>query len=175
MGQSLWMRLAGQRTEGDMARRLPLAHDLCCRLQNGSRSRLYQIALPSTSQFARILSVLLGHGFVSSVTRGTSDGPDANAFLTAPLPDRRLWVALKYRDEQPVLRSARPVSKPSLRLQFSRPELQAWHAGKTVRNQRALITGEICIVRDDQGDVMEGREAIRLGAPSSEVLCRVSS
>lgn len=155
--------------------RLPLAHNLCSQLQNGSRARLRSITVPATGQYANVLSVLLSQGFISSFTRGTRAAPDPLAFLSAPLSQRVLWVDLKYRDDQPVLRNARAVSKPSLRVRMTGKELAALHAGKVVNDVRGLATGEVCVVRTGEGQYYEGREALRAKLRSAEVLCRISS
>lgn len=155
--------------------RLPLAHNLCSQLQNGAMSRLRTVNVPCSNLYANVLSILLSQGFISSVTRGTRLLQDPTEFLSAPVQHRRLWVEMKYRDDQPVLRSMHAVSKPSLRVQMTKQELERLHAGKGVKSVRGLVTGEVCVVRTANGQYYEGREAIRAQLPSAEVICRVSS
>ncbi|EGG06661.1 uncharacterized protein MELLADRAFT_30347, partial [Melampsora larici-populina 98AG31] len=118
--------------------------NLCSQLQNTSRRRLRHVPIPSNILHSSILNVLLNEGFVSAVSRGTTDGPDPSSFIKVPLSDRRLWVEHKFRDEQAVLRSASAVSKPSLRVYMSKDELKDFIVGK---GSKGLRLGEICVVR----------------------------
>ncbi|OAV89339.1 30S ribosomal protein S8, variant [Puccinia triticina 1-1 BBBD Race 1] len=157
-----------------MSRRIikpSLPYDLCAHLQNSARSRMRQVPVPSTGLHQSLLTILLDQGFISSLTRGTRNGPDPAGFLAAPLSQRRLWLEHKFRDEQPVLRAARLVSKPSLRVYHDRPLLHRF-----VSQQISL--GEICVVRSIDGKFLwEAREALKHldNQQSVEVVCRVSS
>lgn len=148
-----------------------LAHNLCSHLQNTSRRRLRLVPMSSTILHASILNVLLNHGFVSSISRGTPSGPDPAGFVGASVSERRLWVEHKFRDEQPVLRSATPISKPSLKVLMQKHELAQF-----VRSRLGL--GEICVVRSLDGkSYREAREFLKRmnDSESVEVVCRVSS
>ncbi|KAI8444244.1 ribosomal protein S8 [Phakopsora pachyrhizi] len=149
-----------------------LPFNLCSHLQNTSQRRLRQVMVPSSSLNLSILSVLLEHGFISNLTRGTVEGPDPKGFKDPELPiaRRRLWVELKYRDEQPVLRKISLVSKPSVRVHMYRQQLLDY-----ITRTGGLGLGEICLVR---GGIWEARQAIRLmNSPDQavEVICRASS
>ncbi|KAG0146277.1 hypothetical protein CROQUDRAFT_722973 [Cronartium quercuum f. sp. fusiforme G11] len=150
-----------------------LAHNLCSHLQNTSRRRLRHAPIPASTLHSSILNVLLSEGFVSGISRGTLEGPDPSAYVKAPVRRRILWVEHKFRDEQPVLRSAVPVSKPSLRVFMSKDELKEFIGGK----RNGLRLGEICVVRSLDGkSYWEGRQSLGvIGNEPVEVVCRVSS
>lgn len=129
------------------------------------------VPVPSSRLNLGLLSILLDQGFISNLTRGTAEKPDPMGFLAAPLSQRRLWLEHKFRDEQPVLRAAKLVSKPSLRVYKDRSLLAAF-----ISHQ--LVLGEICLVRSLDGRLLwEAREALKHldNEQSVEVLCRVSS
>ncbi|EFP82178.1 hypothetical protein PGT21_021610 [Puccinia graminis f. sp. tritici] len=157
-----------------MSRRIikpSLPYDLCAHLQNTARSRLRTVPVPSSGLHQSLLTILLDQGFISNLTRGTKQAPDPAGFLAAPISQRRLWIEHKFRDEQPVLRNARLVSKPSLRVYHDRSLLNKFVDQK-------ISLGEICIVRSVDGLFLwEAREALKHldNHQSVEVLCRVSS
>lgn len=157
-----------------MSRRIvkpTLPYNLCSHLQNTARRRLRQVPVPSTALHLGVLSILLDQGFISSLTRGTDQAPDPAGFSAAPLSQRKLWLEHKFRDEQPVLRTARLVSKPSVRVYQDRQLLAGFVA-------RQLTLGEICIVRSIDGKFLwEAREALKhlKNDEAIELICRVSS
>ena len=122
------------------------------------------------------LAIAIGmyrEGFLSSVQRGSLEGPDEAYTPTTPanVSTRRLWLGLKYRDAAPVLSNMHVISKPSRKIWMSVSELQELVQGKKGREMiRGLVPGEICLIGTDKG-VMEIREAIkrRIGG---EVLIR---
>ncbi|KAI9606889.1 hypothetical protein H4Q26_006433 [Puccinia striiformis f. sp. tritici PST-130] len=145
-----------------MSRRIirpSLPYDLCAHLQNSARSRFRTVPVPSSALNLSLLSILLDQGFISSLTRGTTK---------APIRQRRLWIEHKFRDEQPVLRAAKLVSKPSLRVYKDRELLTRFIS-------QQLTLGEICVVRSIDGQFLwEAREALKHldNQQSIEVICR---
>lgn len=102
-------------------------------------------------------------------------GPDEAYTPTTPdnVATRRLWLGLKYRDAEPVLRNMHIISKPSRKIWMGSSELQELVHGRMGKEMvKGLVPGEICFVGTDRG-VMEIRDAIkrRIGG---EVLLRVS-
>lgn len=82
-------------------------HCLCSpnlwQLRNGTRARLRQVVLPYTNQNLAILSLLLKHGFISSVGRGSDTDCDPAIFKDLPVSQQRLWADMKYRQNRPIL------------------------------------------------------------------------
>lgn len=157
-----------------------LPHKLCTQLQTTSRASLASTALPYSTASLSITSILLRSGLISSLTLGTSASADPTQFNTLPAPERRLWVNLKHRNGQPVLRTMELVSKPSLRVVVDNKELGRLLTGRRARNVDGVGMGEVLILkvpRDKQGlrkagDLyMEGWEAWRAGL-GGEVICR---
>ncbi|ORY02430.1 30S ribosomal protein S8 [Basidiobolus meristosporus CBS 931.73] len=151
---------------------MPRVHDVCSAIQNGFRARLKQISLPDTKMNLAISRILYNQGFVSSVMRGDYNGPNETY---VPLTDeniatRRLWLDLKYKDNQPVLRQIQCVSKPSRKIRAQLDELKLLASGKRSGMLKPLQPGEIMIVTTPYG-VLELHEAVAKNA-GGEILCR---
>ena len=153
---------------------MPLHADLCVRLQNASRAKLRSVPVPNTKTNLWITSILLQHGFIYNVTRGTVTGPSAVDWNNAPDVRKRLWVDLKYRsDDRPVLESMTLVSKPSRPLSMTSEELLRWLTGRRAKFVAPLRAGEIGIVDCGRHGWFEAKEAMRRRL-KGEVVCRVS-
>lgn len=153
---------------------MPLYADLCVRLQNASRAKLKSVPVKNTKSNLWITSILLQHGFIYNVTRGTVGGPSALDWNSASDVRRRLWVDLKYRaDDRPVLESMNLVSKPSRRLSMTNDELLRWVTGRRAKFVTPLRAGEIGIVDCGKDGWFEAKEAMRRKL-EGEVVCRVS-
>lgn len=129
-------------------------HNLLTTLQNGARARIRSIPLPYTKAALGITNVLLQHGFLHNVTRGTLKGPSPSDFLKAASPaSRRLWVDLKYgADDHPILAHARAVSKPSRKIFLDPKELLRLVTGRRAQFVNPLQLGEVAIVRCNSYD-----------------------
>jgi ribosomal protein S8 len=147
-----------------------LPHDLCARVQNAFRSRHRDIGVVHTTQN---LGILLRSGFVSSISRGTVEGPDPIAFQSAPVSQQRIWATLKYRDDRPVLNNMELISKPSNHVFFDIGEIRRMCSGRTAQTVKPLAMGEVAVVRtkSKEHEWLEARDALRLGL-SGEMVCR---
>jgi len=153
---------------------MPLHADLCVRLQNASRAKLKSVPVPNTKANLWITSILLRHGFIYNVSRGTITGPSNTDYNEASEARRRLWVDLKYRsDERPVLERMNLVSRPARRLKMTSDELLRWLTGRRAKFVTPLRAGEIGIVDCGKDGWFEAKEAMRRRL-SGEVVCRVS-
>ena len=153
---------------------MPSYGDLCVRLQNASRAKLKSVPIANTKANLWITSILLQHGFIYNVTRGTIAGPSAVDWNSAPDVRRRLWVDLKYRsDDRPVLERMNLVSKPSRRLSMTSEELLRWMTGRRAKFVTPLRAGEIGIIDCGKDGWFEAKEAMRRKL-TGEVVCRVS-
>ncbi|KAF9973219.1 hypothetical protein BGZ73_003579 [Actinomortierella ambigua] len=152
---------------------MPRHYDLCARVQNGFTSKLRRIAVPDTKLNRAISNVLYKEGFIASVSRGNHVQPDTEYTPTTPdnIATRRLWLELKYNNDEPVLKKMSVISKPSMRIVMKVPELQSLAAGNRAQFVKGLQPGEIAILSTNYG-VMELRDALEKGA-GGEVLCRV--
>ncbi|KAG9045289.1 hypothetical protein FS837_006554 [Tulasnella sp. UAMH 9824] len=152
-----------------------LPYDLMARLQNGFMARLKRLPVPHTTQNLAILSIMLRHGFLSNVTRGTINDADPNAWQAAPEPHRRIWVDLKYRDDLPVLSKAEIISKPSKRLVLTPDDVRRICSGQMASFVKPLGMGEVAVIRQGGGNKVqwyEAREALEKGL-GGEILCRM--
>lgn len=88
-------------------------------------------------------------------------------------------MGLKFRDNNPVLRKGKIVSKASKRVMVTHEELGRLLTGRRARNVEGLGLGEVLVVRDmreggergTQESYLEGWEAWRKGL-GGEVVCR---
>jgi ribosomal protein S8 len=152
---------------------MPLPHDLCARLQNAFRARHQRVSVAHTTQNLAILSVLLRAGFLSTITRGTVQGPSPTDFGTSDELHLRIWADLKYRDDKPVLHNMSLVSLPSRRVFMKIDEIRRICSGRRAQTVKPLGMGEIAIVRtkSKEHEWLELREAIQMKL-DGEVICR---
>ncbi|KAF9178810.1 hypothetical protein BGZ51_007456 [Haplosporangium sp. Z 767] len=151
---------------------MPRHYDLCARIQNGFRAHLRRIAVPDTKMNLAISNVLYKEGFIAGVSRGDHVQPDTTYVPTTPdnIATRRLWLELKYNNDEPVLKKMSAISKPSKKIIMKVDELQNLAAGNRSQFIKGLQPGEIAILTTNYG-VLELREALEKGA-GGEVLCR---
>ncbi|GAA5962088.1 hypothetical protein JCM3765_005517 [Sporobolomyces pararoseus] len=153
-----------------------LPHELCARLTNASLARHRYVPLAPTKQHLSLLSLLLSHGFISSVSYGSTDTssattPNPASFSEARICDKRVWAELKYRQDRPVLNKMRLVSHPSRRIFMDKDEIRRFVKGSRVKFVPGLTLGEVALVESKEGFI-EGREAVRRGL-GGEVIARV--
>lgn len=144
-------------------------------LKLGSMHRTNRVSVSYHPSARQAAAVLLQHGFISSVTYGTANGPDPAGFraLAGHPRAQRLWLDMKFRDHRPVIGDAKTVSKPGLKLYFSPGEMRALMNGKTARFVEPFERGELGIVRTGEA-VMSMGEAVMRNL-SGEVVMRISS
>jgi len=152
---------------------MPLPHDLCSRVQNAFRARHAKVAVNHNTQNLGILSILLRSGFISNISRGTTDTPSPADFSQAPIAQQRIWADLKYRDDRPVLNAMELVSMPSKRIFMDLAEIRMICSGRRAQTIKPLGMGEIAVVRtkSKEHEWLEAREALQLKL-GGEVICR---
>ncbi|KAK8061783.1 hypothetical protein PG994_008149 [Apiospora phragmitis] len=160
---------------------LPKIANLCSHMQNASKARLGLTSTPHTKYNLAVLLSMQKAGFLSFVTRGGATPPDPTSLstyepeplTTANIAHQRLWVGLKYSNNEPVLRKMQAISTPKRPITMKLPDLErvarGWDTNGRV-NVRGLNMGECLFVSTSKG-VMEVREALerKLGGL---VLCR---
>jgi small subunit ribosomal protein S8 len=149
-----------------------LAH-VCSHLQNATKARLGLTSVPHTKLILSLMLGLQDQGFVSSVTRGDIAGPDTTYTPTTQenIATRRLWLGLKYYDNEPVLSKMSLVSKPTQSIWMGVEALRAIASGKDCDYVRGLQPGEAIFLGTDRG-LFELREAIERQV-GGQLLCRV--
>ncbi|KAL6948821.1 37S ribosomal protein S8, mitochondrial [Hanseniaspora vineae] len=147
--------------------------NMCCHLQNVTMVRSTLTSVPYSKMNLQISYNLYKHGFLTSLQRGSTKGPDFEYTEVTPdnISTRRLWVGLKYRNNQPVLSKISLISKPNLHIQLNHTDLLKVCKGLTVRKIKPLQPGELILVQH-KGIVMEINEAIAKKKDNCLVLLR---
>lgn len=152
----------------------------CAHLQNSSRARLGLTSLPNHKQNLLFALALHRAGLISTVVRAGPAPPrpeqlltfEAEPVTTANVATRRLWLGLKYVDNEPVMRTVRAISKPSRPITMQLPGLQRIARGFESGYVDGLRMGECMFVSTSEG-VLEIREALDKKC-GGLILCRVS-
>ncbi|KAM7222529.1 Ribosomal protein S8 [Rhypophila decipiens] len=139
----------------------------CAHLQNASRARLGLTSLPNNKYNLRLALALHKAGFLSCVTRGGPHPPpldQLSSYTPEPITSKnvatsRLWVGLKYWDNEPVLKHLNAVSKPSRLVTSGLKDLERVSRGFPAGHLKGLNLGECLFLATDRG-VMEVREAV---------------
>lgn len=147
--------------------------NVCAHLQNCSRARIGLTSIPYTKLHLNFAHNLYKHGFLSSLQRGSTKGPDVQPVEVTPdnISTRKLWLGLKYRENKPVITTCRLISKPNLRISLGVEDLKKLCSGSTVRLIKPLAPGELILVRADK-EIMDINDAIAKKV-GGEVLCRI--
>ncbi|KAK6538527.1 hypothetical protein TWF694_010107 [Orbilia ellipsospora] len=147
---------------------------VCSHLQNAARANLGTTSIPYTKLHLALCIGLLKEGFISSVITGNREKPDEE--YTPPtqstIATKRLWLGLKYLENQPVMSKLTLLSKPKQRIWLGYRDLKQIGNGKDAGYVKGMQMGECIFVSTDNG-VMELREAVRK-MTGGQVLCRVS-
>lgn len=152
----------------------------CAHLQNASRARLGLTSIPNTKYNLRLALALHRAGFLSSVTQGGPHPPPMDQLSTyEPEPvtsknvaTRRIWVGLKYWNNEPVLKNLKAISKPSRLVTTKTADLNRATRGFPAGMVPGLNLGECLFLSTDRG-VLEAREALEKKV-GGLVLCRAS-
>ncbi|KAL2180532.1 mitochondrial 37S ribosomal protein uS8m [Thermothelomyces heterothallicus CBS 202.75] len=154
----------------------------CIHLQNAARARFGLTSIPNTKYNLRLVLAMHRAGLLASVTRGGPRPPEPGSpqaaeeaeepVTSANVATRRLWVGLKYWNNEPVVRNIKPISKPSRLVTATVPELEKVSRGFSVGQVKGLTLGETLFLSTDRG-VLEVREALARKT-GGLVLCRVS-
>jgi ribosomal protein S8 len=154
--------------------------NVCSHLQNASKARLGLTSVPSSNMILTLTLALQSSGFLSSVTRAGLTPPPVDSlssFVPEPVTQenvatRRLWLGMKYWNNEPVLSKMSMISKPTRRVWMDVEGL-----GKIVRGRDAdyikglTKPGECMFVSTDRG-IMEARECVERKV-GGMLLCRV--
>ncbi|KAI8841288.1 30S ribosomal protein S8 [Chytridium lagenaria] len=145
---------------------MPPVHNLCSQLHNSFRWNFNRIAVPESKTNRAVVQVLYEEGFLSSVASGDVLGPYRTGKEVTITPDnvsrRRIWLNLKYRNGEPVLKKISAVSVPSRRVFATFEELKAVASAK--RTQNTLIKpqemGQITVLDTIYG-ILELKDALK--------------
>lgn len=164
-----------------------LAH-VCSHLNNATKARLGLTSIPNTNLHLNLCLALQNSGYLSSVVRAGPTPPPPHKLFGYPamndeaegvepitrenVASRRLWLGLKYWQNQPVLGKMSMVSKPTRRIHLNVEDLRQIARGYEARTVRALRSpGENLYLSTDVG-ILEARECVEKRT-GGLVLCRV--
>ncbi len=156
-----------------------LAH-VCSHLQNAGKARLGLTSVPLSNMILGLTLSLQQSGFLQTVTRGGQTPPPLDSLATyvpepvtqANIASRRLWLGLKYWNNEPVLSKMNVVSKPTKRIYMDAEGIATLARGKDTGYVKGLRKpGECIFVSTDRG-ILEARECAerKIGGM---LLCRV--
>ncbi|GKT92285.1 mitochondrial 37S ribosomal protein S8 [Colletotrichum tofieldiae] len=145
--------------------------NMCSHLQNASRARLGMTSVTNTKQNLNLALALHRSGFISSLHRGDL-GTNPEPVTSANVATRRLWLGLKYWNNEPVLKGLSMVTKPTRPIRVHIEDLELVVRGFNSKNGlvKGLGLGECLFISTDRG-VLEAREALARKV-GGMVLCR---
>ncbi|KAF3992437.1 hypothetical protein FT663_00717 [Candidozyma haemuli var. vulneris] len=146
----------------------------CAHLKNCTNVNIGFTSVPLSRLHLEISRNLYKEGFLSSIQRGSTVGPDQKPVEVTPdnIATRRLWLGLKYRDNLPVIRDLSLVSKPGRKVNLSSTEVKALASGFPVRFIKPLQPAECMFLRTPEREVVEIQEAAKRDLHGL-ALCRV--
>ncbi|KAK6455822.1 ribosomal protein S8 [Scheffersomyces xylosifermentans] len=136
--------------------------NLCAHLKNCTNVNIASTSVPFTRLHLQVAVGLYKEGFISSLQKGSTEGPDLKAVDVTPdnISTRRLWLGLKYRNNQPVIRDISLISKPGRKVNLTNEEVKALASGLAVRFIKPLQPAE-CIFIKSKEEVFEIQEAAK--------------
>ncbi|KAJ6187232.1 hypothetical protein N7519_002140 [Penicillium mononematosum] len=142
---------------------------VCAHLNNATKARLALTSIPNSNLHLKLSLALQNSGYISSVARG---GPTLLRLIAFSVTLQRLWLGLKYWQNESVLGKIKMVSKPTRRVNIDVEGLR-----RVVRGEESGFVagirspGESLYLSTDRG-ILEARECVekKLGGL---VLCRV--
>ena len=152
---------------------LVLLSKFCAHVKNCLNVTLSKTSVPYNRSNLQVAMALYQQGFISSIQRGSTVGPDLKPTEVTPdnINSRRLWIDLKYRNNQSVIRQLELISKPSKKIDLTTEEIKALASGLKVRSIPALQPAECIFIKHDK-DILEVQEAAKKGI-SGQALFRV--
>ena len=169
-----------------------LAH-VCSHLNNVNKARLSIASIPNTKLHLKLCLALLNQGVISTVVRGGMSPPPPHLLLGHPTMDdgmnvdvpstepvtqsnissRRLWLGLKYWQNEPVMGKLVPVSKPKRKIDLTVSGIRELHRG----NRHGMVDGlrspgELLFVLTNLG-LMESRQCLERNV-GGMALCRMN-
>ncbi|ROT36348.1 mitochondrial 37S ribosomal protein S8 [Sodiomyces alkalinus F11] len=155
------------------------AINACAHLSNVAAARLGMTSLPANKVNLNLALALHRAGFISTVYRGGPHPPSPEDLTRPPPPtthadaaSRRLWLGLKYWNNEPVLRKMVNVHRPKRPITLKTEDLHRVVRGFPSKDGlvKGLNLGECIFLMTDRG-LLEGREALAKNM-GGLVLCR---
>lgn len=137
--------------------------NVCSHLQNCTKANLSLAKIPLTRLHLNVSLNLYKQGFISAIQKGSDNAPDEPGSSVEITPDniasRKLWLTLKYRNNEPVLRQMSLISKPNSRIHLTATEVKALAGGLYVREIKPIQPAETFLIQTEDKRVFELQEA----------------
>ncbi|ODV79746.1 ribosomal protein S8 [Suhomyces tanzawaensis NRRL Y-17324] len=140
--------------------------NFCAHLKNCTNVNIATTSVPFSRLHLQAALGLYKEGFISLIQKGSTTGPDLKPVEVTPdnISTRRLWLGLKYRSNQPVIRDISLVSKPGRKVNLTTQEVKALASGLPVRFLKPLQPAESLFIRTTRDkEVIEIQEAAKKG------------
>ncbi|EEH35336.1 mitochondrial 37S ribosomal protein MRPS8 [Paracoccidioides lutzii Pb01] len=161
---------------------------VCSSITNASKARLAIISISNTKLHRNLSIALRNTGFISTVVLGGCQPPPQHILLkipaandevepvepvtTANIASRRLWLGLKYWQNEPVITKMSLVSKPKRRLTLTVPKLRHIVLGEKRGTVEGLRSPGECLFLLTNRGILEARECVEK-MTGGLALCRV--
>ncbi|KAG7665335.1 uncharacterized protein J8A68_001023 [[Candida] subhashii] len=134
----------------------------CAHLRNCINATHAKTSIPYTRLLLQASLGLYKQGFISSIQKGSVQGPDQvpTDVTSDNISTRRLWLDLKYRNNVPVIRGINVISKPGRKIYLRSDEIKALASGFPVRKISALEPAESIFIRCGT-EVLEVQDAAK--------------
>lgn len=149
---------------------------LCSHLNNVTKARLALTSVPNTKLHTQLCLALQKEGLISSVVRHGPKPPPPHLLLNHPTIDggvvssepvtqenvasRRLWLGLKYWQNEPVLGKMIPITKPKRKINLNTSELRRVLRGEYTNMVPGLRSPGECLFMLTNEGLMEARECV---------------
>lgn len=145
-----------------------------CHLKNCANVNIATTSVPFTRLHLQIALGLYKEGFLSSIQKGSTSGPDQAPVEVTPdnIATRRLWLGLKYRNNRSVIRDFSLILKPGRKVNLTSTEVKALSSGLPVRFLKPLQPAECIFLKTRTNEILEIQEAAEQGE-SGMALCRI--
>lgn len=142
-------------------------------LKNCTNVHLATTSVPFSRMHLQVALGLYKEGFISSVKKGSVSGPESQPVDVTPdnISTRRLWLGLKYRNNQSVIRDFSLISKPGRKVNLTTTEVKALASGLPVRFIKPLQPAESIFIKHGS-EILEIQEAAKRDIKGM-VLCRI--
>lgn len=148
--------------------------NFCCHLKNCANVNIATTSVPFSRLHLQVALGLYKEGFISSIQKGSTSGPDKVPVDITPdnVSTRRLWLGLKYRNNQSVIRDFSLILKPGRKVHLTSTEVKALASGLPVRFIKPLQPAECIFIKTKDNELVEIQEAAKQ-SKTGTVLCRV--
>lgn len=140
--------------------------NFCAHLKNCTNVNIATTSVPFSRLHLEVARGLYKEGFISLIQKGSTSGPDLKPVEVTPdnIATRRLWLGLKYRNNQPVVRDISLISRPGRKVNLTTEEVKALASGLPVRFIKALQPAESIFLKTAaDNEVVEIQEAAKRG------------